>query len=384
MTQTVPISGPVLKWAREEAGLSRAELASKVRIDVDDLKLWESDKAKPTRGEFTRLVQRLGRPSAIFFMNEAPKNAGMPTSLRKAPALGKHALGPEETKQIRWARRLQEITSWVFDDAGDAEVDLPTFDLTSDPFEAGTAYRNTSRIGTEEQLGWANASEAFREWRQLLEDIGIVVLQLSMGKKNIRGFSAWDRYVPIVAVNTAYHPTARNYTLMHEVAHLLTRTEAACQHFVRPGPYDGNVERWCEQFAAAFLVPKDGLTRVAAYYNVTETSRVSDPDVARLMANRFSVSTRAMALRLKEVGLAADGLYGAVDAQLASRDWNGGGGGGGGQPASEKRIGQLGTRLPTALFGAAARGRMNQRDLADYLNLKTGQVDDLKGLLIEA
>ena len=209
-------------------------------------------------------------------------------------------------------------------------------------------------------------------------------MQLTMGKDNIRGFGASDDYAPLVAVNTAYHPTARIFTLFHEVAHLLTRTDAACQSFVFPDQQYGSIERWCERFAAAYLLPKETLETVASEYGVTIASPTTQPDTARLIANRFSVSTRATAIRLQEVGLAEPSLYPAVAAQLADRDWNTSGGGrGGGQPASKKRIGQFGTRLPSTLFAAADRGRLTTRDLADYLQLRTGQLDDLKGLLNE-
>lgn len=381
---TVPITAQVLAWAREEAGLTQIELADRARLDVEGLKAWEAAESHPTRGQFSKLVSALKRPSALFFLPEPPVQAGMPTSLRSAPALGSHKLGPEEARQIRWARRLQELTSWVLRDGGSSEVRLGQFRPSQDPVEVAAVERSQSGISTAEQLAWRSASEAFRAWRGHLEDQGILVMQLTMGKDNIRGFGAWDDYAPLVAVNTAYHPTARIFTLFHEVAHLLTRTDAACQSFVVPGLQDGPIERWCELYAAAYLLPEDSLKAVAGRYGVTTGVRTADPDTARRIANRFFVSTRATAIRLQEVGLAEPTLYAAVVAQLSGRDWNeSGGGGGSGQTAPKKRIGQLGTRLPNALITAVGRGRLTTRDLADYLQLKTGQLEDLKGLLNE-
>lgn len=381
---TVPITAQVLAWAREEAGLTQIELADRAKLDVDGLKAWEAAESHPTKGQFSRLVGALKRPSALFFLPEPPIQAGMPTSLRSAPALGNHKLGPEEARQIRWARRLQELTSWVLKDGGSPEVQLGRYRPSQDPVGVAAVERSQSGISTEEQLAWTSVSEAFRAWRGHLEDQGILVLQLTMGKDSIRGFGAWDDYAPLVAVNTAYHPTARIFTLFHEVAHLLTRTDAACQSFVVPGQQEGSIERWCERYAAAYLLPEDSLKMVAGKYGVTTSIRTADPETARLIANRFSVSTRATATRLQEVGLAEPTLYSAVASQLSGRDWNKSGGGrGGGQPAHEKRIGQLGTRLPSALLSAANRGRLTTRDLADYLQLKTGQLEDLKGLLNE-
>jgi len=50
--------------------------------------------------------------------------------------------------------------------------------------------------------------------------------------------------------------------------------------------------------------------------------------------------------------------------------------------APEKRLGELGKRLPRTLFYAETQGRLTTRDLTDYLQLKTGQLDDLRRLLI--
>lgn len=379
--QFVPVTGSVLRWAREEIGLSLAELADALKVDRDELAAWEAGAAQPTRGQFSNLVQRLKRPSAVFFLAEPPASAGLPTALRNAPGLGTHSLGPAEVKQIRWARRLQEVLSWVLEDAGEAPVTLESVDLDDSPTQVADDARIRSGITPAEQLGWGSPSEAFRMWRGSLEDRGVLVLQLSMGKRNLRGFSAWNDYAPVVAGNTSYHPTARVFTLLHEYAHLLTRTDAACLQFIVPTEHDGRVERWCEQFAAAFLLPADALREVASRYGASTVAPVTDPDIARRIANRFHVSTRATSIRLQELGIAPTTLYGSVVQHFASKDWNEGGGGGGGQQAPEKRLGQLGTRVPELLLDAAAAGRLNRRDLSDYLELTTGQVDDLAALV---
>ena len=383
--KTVPITAQVLAWAREEAGLTQVELAEQAKLEVKWVRAWENAESSPTKGQFSTLVKCLKRPSALFFLPEPPVEAGLPTSFRSAQALGDHRLGPKETRQIRWARRLQELAAWVLRDANSSEIHLDQYLPNQDPIKVASVERSKSGISAADQLEWSSPSAAFRAWRAHLEDQGILVLQLSMGRNNIRGFGASNDYAPLVAVNTAYHPTARIFTLFHEVAHLLTRTDAACQNFVIPSQNDQSVERWCERFAAAYLLPEEDIKRIAAEkYGVTAASRTADPDTARLIANKFSVSTRATAIRLQEIGIADPTLYSAVVSQLAARDWNDASGrGGGGQPASEKRINQLGTRLPSALLAAAGRGRLTTRDLADHLALNTGQLDDLKGLLDE-
>ena len=381
--QLVPINGSVLRWAREEVGLSEAAFAEAVKAEPAEVVAWESGEASPSKGAFTKIVEVLKRPSAVFFLPKPPVAAGLPTSLRNAPGLGSHKLDQAEVRQIRWARRLQDVVGWALRDAGEPSVDFPRYSFDDDPIEVAATERARTEVTPAEQLEWDNASEAFRVWRGVLEARGVLVLQLSIGKGNVRGFSAWDDHAPLVAVNTSYHPTARIFTLFHELAHLLTRSDAACLRFILPNDRDSELERWCERFAAAFLIPPDSLRVVAGWYGASEAVKVTDADVARKIANRFKVSTRATSLRLQELGLAPSLLYGAVESLFASLDWNTGGGGGGGQPAPEKRLGQVGSRVTEVLLDAAASGRLNRRDLSDYLNLTTGQVADLSSLVLE-
>lgn len=383
--KTVPISGEVLRWAREESGLTEAELAERIeRAETEDIRAWEAGTSQPTRGQFTKLVNILRRPSAVFFLPEPPRAAGMPTMFRSSPALDGHKLGPDEALQVRWARRLQEIVSWVLRDEGREPALMGRYSVATDPIGPADAERKKSKIPITIQTAWRNPWEAFRAWRDYLEKCDVLVLQLEMGKNGIRGFGAWDEYAPLVAVNTAYHPTARTFTLFHEFGHLLTRTDAACKNFIRPTSQDDAAERWCERFAAAFLLPEKDLLEAADKHGVTPSSPTRDPDKAQLIANRFKVSMRATAIRLQEVNLAKPGLYSAVAARFAAKDWTESSGGGGGQPATQKRIRQLGNRLTGTLVEAADRGRLTTRDLADFLRLKTGQLDDLRGLLIES
>ena len=379
----VPITGSVLVWAREEAALTRAEVAADLDVEPDAVRAWEAGEAYPTRGQFSRLAELLRRPTALFFLPEPPSRAGLPTSLRSVPGLMGHRLSKEEVRQIRWARRLQEIVGWVLRDEDDAPVALPQFSTNDNSLDAAASVRRMLGVTPAEQLAWESPSEAFRRWREVLEELGILVVQLQLGRESVRGFSAWDDHAPIVGVNTAYHPTARIFTLFHEVGHLVTRTDAACIGFVVPSDVEVGAERWCDRFAAELLIPADALRTVTSRLGMSEHAQVSDVETARRIAGRFNVSTRAASLRLQELRLAPASLYGMVERELADRDWNAqGGGSGSGQPAPEKRLRELGTRVPEILINAAEDGRITRSDLSDYLNLTTGQVDDLRSLVV--
>lgn len=376
---SVPLNGNVLRWAREEAALSVADLATLVKVDPGELSAWERGDGQPTKGQFTKLVGKLRRPSAIFFLPQPPRDAGLPTEFRRGPGLRGHELQQDELRLLRWTRRLQGLVEWAARDAGQATVAIPQADAGTSPIDAAAEFRRSVGISVEEQVSWKEASQALRSWRARLEELGVVAVQLSLGRESIRGFSVWSDVAPLIAVNTAYHPTARIFSLFHEAGHLVRRSNSACYDFVAPDAHDDAIERWCERFAAAFLLPADAVRQVAGS-RVNAQGKVDDVYDARAIANRFKTSTRASTLRLQELGLAETSLYGKVVAAFAKYDWNTGGGGGG-QPRTEKRLGQIGHRAAEVLLASAAQGRLHERDLADHLRLTTGEVADLRSMV---
>ena len=106
--QGVPITGSVLVWARAESGLSQTELAESLDVSVDEVDSWELGTALPGRGNFSKLVKTLERPSAVFFLPEPPSRSALATSFRNAPGLRGHRLGKNEIRWIRRSRRLQD------------------------------------------------------------------------------------------------------------------------------------------------------------------------------------------------------------------------------------------------------------------------------------
>ena len=346
---------------------------------------WEGGSVFPTRGQFATLAKLLKRPTAVFFLQEPPLKPGVATTFRHAPGLGQHELEQSEIRQLRWASRLQEIASWVLQDSNSEPADVRTYSAAEDPMSVGIRERKMLNLSIGEQLNWSTPNKAFESLRHRLESLGVFVMQLSLGRNNIRGFSKWSDIAPIVAVNESYHPTARVFSIMHEYGHLITRNDAACFEFIDPAKYGFSIERWCEQFAAAFLLPSEALR--AEVSRLPRASRFTAIDVqtVRRIANRFSVSIRATAIRLEELEIVERGFYQSVASQLGLYDWNPvrKSGGGGGERAPEKRIRQFGDRLPGVLMDATNRGRLTDRDLADFLKLNTGQIDDLKVSLIE-
>lgn len=380
--QEAHITGSVLTWAIGESGLTREEVAEKLKVEVADIKSWETEVVRPSKGNLTDLAKTLHRPSAVFYLPEPPSEFSLNPAFRHSPGLGQHKLSSSELLEIRKASRLQGILSWIQSDANEPKVTLSHSNESESPEEAAASVREAIGVSLEEQLEWRSDSQALRSWRKSLEELGIIALQLSLGKNGIRGFAIWDDYAPIIAVSSSYHTTARIYTLFHEVGHLILRENAPCREFQSLSERGVNLERWCERFSAAFLMPTIGFKTQSEKYGITESNKAGGIQDVSKLASLFKVSKRAASLRLEKLQLAPPGFYNRISSQLDKYDWPPkSGGGGGGRARPKIRLDEIGERSASIIFRAKDNQRLNDFDVSDYLNLTTDQADDLREIV---
>ena len=285
--KSVPITPAILTWAIEQSGYTREQIATKLGIDVAKLEAWEKDIEKPNLTSFKKLASVLRRPSAVLFLPQPPSVTRPSVEFRHPPSIGRSLLNPTEQRYLREVTRLQRVIVWILSELGEAPVGLSKVDLGSDVEVAAKAARQRFNVPVTEQLRWKSSSEALRAWREVLEDARVLVLLLPLGKESCRGFSLWDDYAPVIASNTWWNPEARIYTLFHEYAHLLTRTNSACVQGGRRYLSSGTdpAERWCEQFAAAVLLPWDEVQSfMVAHLNWFPGKSVTDLDSVRRIA----------------------------------------------------------------------------------------------------
>ncbi len=379
----VPVTGVVLRWARDESGYSLEEVAAKLGVEESVILEWEDEAAKPSKGQVTKLAEMYKRQKAVFFLPKAPAST-LPPNFRKAPGLGDRALNPKELLNIRIASRLQDIVSWILEDKGEG-TPFKHFSLDKDPEKAANSMREWLNISVNEQIDWKTPKQAFEHWRSGIEELGIIVLQQSIGKNNIRGFSYKDNFTPMAVVNTSYNMQARIFTLFHEIGHIFTETETVCWKYFSPptaGQYlQPGDERWCDQFSAAFLMPEIEFFEQAEKHSITVENPTDDIKKARQLANKFKVSVGAASLRLQKLGLAMPNFYNQVFGTLKELDLPEKGGGGIGIPIAERTLSKLGHRPIEMLFDAHRRKRITTLDLADFLDIRTDKIEDLKNLL---
>jgi Zn-dependent peptidase ImmA (M78 family) len=364
-SNSVPITPTVLRWAVKESGYSTSEVAQAADVGVDELTKWFRGRAQPTLGQARAVASKLRRPLAAFLLPKPPKAASPNVEFRRSAKGGRRHLNPAERFRLREAGRLQALFAWITEELNIAPLPLERFTPTSNPERAAGLARKELGIKTDDQLALTSTSAAWHLWREAVERLGVYVLVFPMGVDSCRGFSVWNDRAPIIAINSSWSAEARSFTLLHEFAHLLTRTNSAClEAGGRSTSQNDVVERWCEKVAALILIPDEAL-RSFAQTDLADTS-VQDLASVSQLAKKFKTSRRAAALRLIEAGYADWRLYRAIPAISERRRR-----GGGGLPRtrSQVRMDRYGARALRDIATAVHREVITASDAFDYIGL---------------
>lgn len=312
---TSPIKPAVLSWALAEDGRPLPELVERIGVSVTEVEAWLAGDSGPTAGQLSKLADALGRSRATLLLPEPPAAATTPTAFRRAVGSGRET-STKARRAVRESRQIQKALSWIR--RSDPPVALPALSFTQTPEAAAATVRAWVEVSLEEQFSWRTDRDALREWRSALDARGVFVFALQIGADEIRGFSDWDDYAPVIGINTSgISPAARIFSIAHELAHLAIRSDATCEEPGVEGVAQSKVETWCEAFAGAFLMPGDAIRAVIADQAERATARKKDEptdvDKVKQVMRRFSVSARAAAIRLETLGVEPKGLYAKVN-----------------------------------------------------------------------
>ncbi len=373
----VPITPAVLSWAISESGYSPVQLAERLHVPLETLQAWQERRALPTLTQFKRLATILRRPSATFLLPEPPPHIRPQVQFRHPPKGPREALNPTELRYLRDASRLQRALAWLLPQLGWPPGEIPKVEIGFPAEQVAAATRQRLGVDVQRQQRWTSAAEALREWRASLQDAGVLVFLLPLGRQSCTGFSLWDDQAPLIAVNTWWNTQARIFTLFHEYGHLLTRTNSACVDG-RRGPHGGDLaERWCDQFAGSVLLPWDAVAEyLRGILGWSPGKVITDLKVAGRIAREFKVSLRAATLTLISHQAATWDLYEEIPP--VSDEKIGGGGGEGGRERHQIRRDAYGDHTISLFLAAVDQDLLGRTEASGYLDIADSDLDILQ------
>ncbi len=374
----VPINPSVLEWARQESGYAVDRIAERLQVKRERVEAWESGERPPTLRQVQALARFLHRPLNLFFLPSPPQVPSLAAEYRRLPGVTPGQESPELRLALRQMINRRETALSLMEELGEEPV---TFGLQAhlreSPAEVGARLRAGLGVDVAVQKSWRDEWQAWREWRAAAEQLGVLVFQFpKVELSEARGLSLLRFPLPVVAINSKEWPDSRNYTLLHELIHVMLaagKEEVPALRERRSGEDWEHLERFAEAATSYALVPEDAL-RAA----LPSRPNVWDVASVRRLARRFRITPLAMATRLQTSGFmswpeyaAWKDLWNAYVATLPLKK------GGFAHPV-DKTIGRSGRPYVQLVLEALATNRITAVDASRYLDLKFEHFDKLR------
>lgn len=368
----VAVNPRVLRWARERAGLGLAELQGRFPKLAD----WEAEAIQPTMKQLEKFAKQTRVPFGFLFLPEPPEMPLPFADFRTVENSRRRAVSPELLDTIHLMRRRQ---AWLREEQVEVGAEplgfIGSASLSDDPAALGREMRRM--LGLDES--WArqvpNWTAAVGELRKAIEKLGVMAVvngivgnntQRRLDLDEFRGFALIDPYAPLIFVNGADAKSAQMFTLAHELAHLwLGEAGEGLSGFKGVQPGGSDVERFCDQAAAEFLVP-------AAKIRTAWRRSAEVADSIQEQARHFKVSPIVIGRRAMDLSLIEPEEFFNFYHEYTQKEYRAqksGASGGDFYSNQNTRVGRL---FASRVIHAAKEGRIGFKEAYDLCGLYGG------------
>lgn len=367
----VDVKPELLKWACKRVGRSVEELAQLQTFRK--LPFWISGKIQPTFKQLEKFAQATYTPFGYFFLPKPPEESVPIPDLR---TVGNKYLGSPSPDLLDTIYAMQRRQAWLRETLIECEAEPLDFVGSARAMDDAEAVGREMRriIGLED--GWAAKvrtwQEAVSELRRAIEQLGVMAVingvvgnntHRKLEVEEFRGFTLCDEYAPLIFVNGADAKSAQMFTLVHELAHVWLGESALTDIGLISRPSQ-EVESWCDQAAAEFLVPAQELK--ACWRNVRH-----DKEPFMTLSRHFKISPIVAGRRAMDLRLVDREMFFVFYQDYITRDREGSSSTGGGDfyKNQNTRVGEL---FASQVVFAAKAGLLSFKEAYDLAGLRGG------------
>lgn len=280
-----------LEFARRRRGLTKKELASKVRLTPRSISMFENDESHPSEDTLQSLAEALSFPASFFNGDDIDVPNTDSVSFR---ALSKMT-SSIESSAICASGIAFLFNDWIEQKFTMPAPDLITFESDIDPEIAASELRDH----------WGIGELSIRNMVHLLESKGIRVFSLVENTVDVDAYSFWKGDIPFIFLNTMKSAERSRFDAAHELGHLVLHRHGS--------PSGHEAERQADQFASAFLMPKSTLKSFSA---VSQLATL--PALIQLKKN-WGVSLSALVYRMHKLAMLSEWHYRTLIIEISKR-----------------------------------------------------------------
>jgi Zn-dependent peptidase ImmA (M78 family) len=378
------VEAPILRWARETAGLTAEEAARSLQTTDKKVLAWEGGDERPSMPQLRKMATVYKRQLSDFYLPAPPAERPLPHDFRRLPGDGVFHYGSALRYQLRQAGVRRALALDLAEEQDVPIAELPKLTKTEDAEGLGGEIRQLLKISETEQRSWRDPRKSYNGWRSHIEEAGVLVFQVTgVQPSEILGFSLTERPLPIIGINRKLAPNGRTFTLLHEFVHVLIGESSLCdieESFARP-PQEQAMEVLCNAVAAAALVPRAALLADSLVKPHTRPREWSDEELDAIARN-FGVSKHVVLRRLLTFGRTTQSFYATRAASWRVYE-----------PTSVKEdeefrrnmpqevVSDLGRPLVRMIIESYLGSNLSLSDASRYLGLRAGQVARVRELV---
>jgi Zn-dependent peptidase ImmA (M78 family) len=336
--------------------------------------------------QLRKLSRIYNQTFAAFYLPNPPKS-DIPAlnDYRRQAGTTLVRLSPELALDIRTAWERRGIVLDLYEEQGETPAGFDaTTEVTSEPEQTGIEIRGLLSISYEKQSSWRDPRIAFNNLRGAIESLGVLVFQsTNVSVSEVRGYSLSQSPLPVIVVNRKDSYSARNFTMLHELTHIMLHVGGLCD-LVANGelpPEESKAEVFCNRVASAVLLPKDSLLNEPVVKAHLRSSALgwADEDI-ELLSKIYCASREAVVRRLMVLGLATKQFYEVKRKQyqdelkyLPKRK--------GFVSPSVDLVSASGKPYVRTVLDAFFADRITASDVADYLGIRLKHLDQVASVV---
>ena len=332
----IPVNPDILVWARETAGLTLQEAATKINIVKRSLERIEKGEKAPSHAMLHRMAEKYRRPLLTFYLENIPSEANYGADFRGlseqiAPkdkaliaALLRYAKASQEMIRaeleleeecvslpfVGWLRRKWNLPTDVeFLERELQQMTRAKYKLLVQDGLRGLNLVLSDRCTREKYYEQPDPSSAFKLLRSSCENSGIfVVLKSNLGSSQsrlspnlFRAFVIADDIAPFMVINKEDSVPARAFSVLHEIIHLLL-DQTGISNLERVN----QIEKFCNHVAGEWLLPMELIKHeeIGSQQDVSKIKEVIDR-----VSHQRNLSHTMVALRLFQEKVISQELF---------------------------------------------------------------------------
>ena len=291
------VNGEIIRWAREFYNMSQIEAAQAIGVDISRYVNWENGSEHPTYAKLKKISDVFRKPSAVFFFPEPPQLPSIKGDLRTLPDEIVNSFSKNVIIQFEKAKVYQLSLEELYGSKESIIAQRSSFPKDID--QLCDFFRMQLVFPISAQKARKSTKVVFEIFREKFYDLGIYVFKDAFKDNRISGICLNDDHYPVIVINNSMSFARQIFTLFHELYHLISDTSGAeiirDDYYVALNDQQTEIERACDTFANAFLVPIDDFRQELKKKPINE-DRIEE------LATLYSVSKEAIMYKLYKMG----------------------------------------------------------------------------------